>query len=412
MIESTTDILVLEAFERVVGSICPIPSTISSKTKFPKFPVDVLTNLIDLTISRFQKQPTLLELPLGTFIVGDIHGNIHDLLRILGHIGDFFSQKILFLGDYIDRGKFSIEVMTLLFALTVAYPDNVFLIRGNHEFSDVNEHYGFKDEINNLYNSYDLWYHFNEAFNYMPISAVIGDTNFCVHGGLSSKLSMTSQIASFERPIKNCENLLLMDLMWSDPSMETSTFKASTRGGGCFFGQQATLQFLQNNNFTRIIRAHQCCEKGVDSFFNGIGYTIFSTSNYELNNLAGYIRINQKNNVVIYHITPSKETSYSRENTIFEPVLGEVRIPTISTGRSIRPDGVSHQNSLEKVSMKEFRASTGRSTPYMRVPLSRVALSQRAVTMKPKKMQVIRPNMTKRLGTSSLGVKKPIFPLI
>ena len=328
--EAAVDELILDAFTTVSGGICPIPSTIGSKTKFPKFPSNVLMKLVDLAKIRFKRQEVLIKLPLGTYIVGDLHGNIHDLLRILGSVGDFFSQKFLFLGDYVDRGQFSIEVITLLFALTVAYPENVFLIRGNHEFSDVNGYYGFKDEVINEYSDKALWKQFNEAFNYMPICAIVGETNLCIHGGLSSKLSMTAQIASFQRPITNCENVLLMDLMWSDPSCDTQSFIASSRGGGCNFGQQVTSTFLKNNNFTRLIRAHQCVLDGIGSFFGGLGLTVFSSSNYERNNVAAFIRINMKNNVIVHKLEPLNEV-IERSNTVFVPVLNDIQQTSISS---------------------------------------------------------------------------------
>lgn len=353
---STADILILEAFDKVLGTIFPNPAHVDINLSFPKFPYDVVSSLIELATTRFRKQSTLINLPLGTYIVGDIHGNIHDLLRILGSIGDFTRPnskstdnrlpqtsnslenteidlskstnptKILFLGDYVDRGEYSIESIILLFALTVAYPDNVFLLRGNHEFMETNEYYGFKAEIENEYGKdSDLYYQFNMAFNYLPITAIVGETNFCVHGGLSSKLSMISQIESFQRPLNNCQNLLLMDLMWSDPTDETLTFKASNRGGGCFFGQQATEAFLRSNNFTRLFRAHQCCQQGVDTFFNKLGYTVFSTSNYEFNNLAGYVKVNLKNKVVVFTV-PITNDKHNRARTTFVPVLDEVRM--------------------------------------------------------------------------------------
>lgn len=349
---STANILVLEAFDKVTGSIFLDPSTISNSISFPKFPPDVLLTLIDLALTRFQKQPSVIDVPLGTYVIGDIHGNVHDLLRILGTIGDFLPKKnlqeknstdllssdenenmpdknqtkLLFLGNYIDQGQFSLEVITLLFALTVTYPDNFYLLRGNHEFKEVNEQYGFKSEIISEYGrKNDICDRFNKAFSYMPLAAVVGNSNICIHGGLSSKLSMISQVQSIQRPLRNCENIMVNDLMWSNPSTDTMTFKASYDGKGCFFGQQSTSLFLKNNQFIRLIRGHQEIANGVQSFFKGLVFTIYSCSNPEYQTTVGFIRISLKNKVLVYNLPQSTET-YDRSKTIFQPVLDEVQM--------------------------------------------------------------------------------------
>lgn len=354
---STADILVLEAFEKVVGSLFPSPSAVTSSISFPKFPPDVLSTLIDLAMTRFQNQSTVIEIPLGTYIIGDIHGNIHDLLRILGTIGDFLPRqsnvrdqsinsdvlltsdgnlidnseiqnqtKLLFLGNYIGQGQFSLEVITLLFALTVAYPNNFYLIRGCDEFKDTNEQSGFKSELVSEYGrKNDIYDRLNKAFSYLPLAAIVGGSTICIHGGLSSKLSMTSQIQSIQRPLKNCENILVSDLLWSNPSTDTMTYKASYDGKGCFFGQQSTSLFLKNNRYIRIIRGHQCNADGVQPFFNGLGFTVFSSSNSDSNCLIGFIRINLKNKVIIYRLPQSTE-KYDRSKTVFQSILDEVQM--------------------------------------------------------------------------------------
>lgn len=132
----------------------------------------------------------------------DLHGNIRDLIRILKSISFLESDlKILFLGDYVDKGNFSLEVITLLFSLFLQFPERIFLLRGNHEFSNVNVEYGFKDELYKQYKNDRLWEKFNSVFNWLPIAALIGNKIICFHGGISPQLKNIDQIRSIERPI-------------------------------------------------------------------------------------------------------------------------------------------------------------------------------------------------------------------
>ena len=94
----------------------------------------------------FSKEDIILDLDGDVIVAGDIHGSLHDLLRIINY-NNVNHNKIVFLGDYVDRGNFSLECITLLFALKVLFPKNYYLIRGNHEFDSICSQYGFKEEI-------------------------------------------------------------------------------------------------------------------------------------------------------------------------------------------------------------------------------------------------------------------------
>lgn len=118
----------------------------------PSFDENLLINLCSEARSVFEQENIILEIDDDTIVVGDIHGSFHDLLRILNYIQSD-NSKILFLGDYVDRGSFSIECITILFALKVSFPDKYFLLRGNHEFDAMCSHYGFKKEILNYHKS-------------------------------------------------------------------------------------------------------------------------------------------------------------------------------------------------------------------------------------------------------------------
>ena len=146
-------------------------------------------------------------------IEGDTHGQFYDLLRAFEYGGFPPEANYLFLGDYVDRGKQSIEVAVCILAYKIKYPENFFCLRGNHECAGINRIYGFYDECKRRY-SVKLWKQFSDVFNCLPASAVIDDKIFCVHGGLSPELSSLEQIANIARPTDIPETGILCDLIW------------------------------------------------------------------------------------------------------------------------------------------------------------------------------------------------------
>ena len=118
-------------------------------------------------------------------VVGDIHGQFHDLLEMFKMGGYAPDTNYLFLGDYVDRGYYSVETVTLVVALKVRYPDRVTIIRGNHESRQITQVYGFYDECMRKYGHAGIWKAFTDLFDYMPLTAVIENQIFCPHGGLS-----------------------------------------------------------------------------------------------------------------------------------------------------------------------------------------------------------------------------------
>jgi serine/threonine-protein phosphatase PP1 catalytic subunit len=157
-----------------------------------------------------------LSVPAPLNIVGDIHGQFTDLLQFLKKGGDPSRHRYLFLGDYVDRGPHSVEVMTILLCLKNLYPETVFLLRSNHETRDVSLLYGFYDECKARY-SEDLWNQFNEVFQFLPLAAVVADRIFCVHGGISRELRSVADIQRLGRPLNVPEFGLIVDLLWTDP---------------------------------------------------------------------------------------------------------------------------------------------------------------------------------------------------
>lgn len=227
----------------------------------------------------FLSQPTLLKLQSPIKIVGDIHGQFNDLLRIFKLSGLPNETNYLFLGDYIDRGKQSLETILLLFCYKLKYKDNFFMLRGNHESANITKMYGFYDECKRRKSS-KIWKNFIDVFNCLPIAAIIQDKIFCVHGGISPDLSNLKQINNIVRPTDIPDEGLVTDLLWSDPHPSISDWSDNDRGVSYTFSKQNVLDFCNKFKFDLIIRGHMVVEDGYEFFAKKKLVTIFSAPNY------------------------------------------------------------------------------------------------------------------------------------
>ncbi|XP_054788450.1 serine/threonine-protein phosphatase PP1 isozyme 9 [Prosopis cineraria] len=227
----------------------------------------------------FLSQPILLELHAPIHIGGDIHGQYQDLLRLFEYGGYPPSANYLFLGDYVDRGKQSLETICLLLAYKIRYPNKIYLLRGNHEDAKINRIYGFYDECKRRFNV-RLWKIFSDCFNCLPIAALIDDKILCMHGGLSPELKNLDQIREISRPTDVPDNGLLCDLLWSDPDTRIEGWAESDRGISSNFGADAVTMFLDENDLDLICRGHQVVEDGYLFFAKRRLVTIFSAPNY------------------------------------------------------------------------------------------------------------------------------------
>ncbi len=224
-------------------------------------------------------QPMLLELEAPIKICGDVHGQYLDLIRIFEFGGFPPDSNYLFLGDYVDRGKNSIETICLLLAFKIRFPENFFLLRGNHECSSINKVYGFYDECKRRY-SIKLWKTFSDLFNVFPVCAVIDEKIICMHGGLSPELASLEQIHSIVRPVEVPDFGVLCDLLWADPEKDATDWEQNERGVSFVFGPDIVAKFLQSKDLDLICRAHQVVEEGYEFFAKKQLVTIFSAPNY------------------------------------------------------------------------------------------------------------------------------------
>lgn len=242
----------------------------------------------------FMSQPILLELEAPLKVCGDVHGQYYDLLRLFEYGGFPPDSRYLFLGDYVDRGKQSLETICLLLAYKVKYPENFYLLRGNHECSSINRIYGFYDECKRRYNI-KLWKTFTDCFNCLPIAAIVEDRILCMHGGLSPELNNMEQIRSIMRPMDVPEAGLVCDLLWSDPDKDVQGWGENERGVSFTFGSDVVGGFLKRQELDLICRAHQVVEDGYEFFAKRQLVTLFSAPNYcgEFDNAAALMSIDE-----------------------------------------------------------------------------------------------------------------------
>jgi len=244
-------------------------------------------------------ESNLTEVAAPVHIIGDIHGQYGDLYRHFDNIGfphETDEYNYMFLGDYVDRGKFSIETICLLLTYKVMFPRRIHLLRGNHESANINRIYGFYDECKRRFNI-KLWKTFTDCFNCFPIAGIACGQVFCVHGGLSPNLSSLDQIRNMERPMDIPDHGLASDLMWSDPDEDIVGWGENDRGVSFTFGGDVVLKFLEENNLSLICRAHQVVEDGYQFFQRRKLVTLFSAPNYcgEFDNAGGVLSIDERN---------------------------------------------------------------------------------------------------------------------
>lgn len=183
------------------------------------------------------------------------------------------------MGDYVDRGYYSVETVTALVCLKVRYPHRVTILRGNHESRQITQVYGFYDECLRKYGNANVWKFFTDMFDYLPLTALVEVSIFCLHGGLSPSIETLDQIRELDRVQEVPHEGPMCDLLWSDPD-DRCGWGISPRGAGYTFGQDISEQFNSVNSVTLIARAHQLVMEGYNWCHERHVVTIFSAPNY------------------------------------------------------------------------------------------------------------------------------------
>ncbi|CAM9378239.1 unnamed protein product [Phaeothamnion confervicola] len=250
-------------------------------------------------------------------ICGDIHGQFYDLVELFKVGGDCPDKNYLFLGDFVDRGYYSVETFLLLLALKVRYPDRITLIRGNHESRQITQVYGFYDECLRKYGSVNVWRYCTEIFDYLSLSAIIDGKIFCVHGGLSPSINTLDQIRVLDRKQEVPHDGAMCDLLWSDPE-EIDGWGLSPRGAGYLFGGDVVDKFNETNGLSLIARAHQLVMEGYRGMFKGSLVTVWSAPNYcyRCGNVAAILELdeNLQQSFKIFEAAPQDARGVPQKN--------------------------------------------------------------------------------------------------
>jgi protein phosphatase len=273
--------IALDTFLTAMSSDVVKYATHRIQLNLPILDAPVLAALFKEVQAIFKAEPVLLEVESPCIIVGDLHGQMLDLMRILTTFGLPSRQRYVFLGDLVDRGEFSIETLVIVLLLKVLWPTNVFLIRGNHEFGFLCAQFGYMMQMFEAFGDLILYQASVQMFGYIPFAARIDHVILCVHGGIGPQLTNIKVISTIFRPVDNFGEEPVDSLVWSDPADEVDEFEASSsRGTGYLFGTTAARRFMADSGLKVIIRGHECVNDGYKWHFENEVLTVFSASNY------------------------------------------------------------------------------------------------------------------------------------
>ena len=301
-----------------------------------------------------EKDHSLIRIRSPCKVFGNIHGVYDDLMRYFesfgnpsddNQMGDINVMQYIFLGDFCDRGLYSLEVILLLFALKIKYPDFIYLIRGHHEDKTINEKYGLGDEcherlLDEIQNPLSIFSNLNKAFDYLPFGVLVDDNILLIHGGIGSSINTLDDIESIKRPISvehnvtSTSQLHIIDLLWSEYSdnidnIEVNNERDKNKNGFIVkYGKDRLNKFLNDNKINLLITAHQYVKEGFTTFNNDRLLTVFSATNYmdKYNNIGGMItiakkRANKRMNIIpkLINLNNEKKNMY-RNNRSPSPI--------------------------------------------------------------------------------------------
>ena len=301
-----------------------------------------------------EKDHSLIRIRSPCKVFGNIYGVYDDLMRYFesfgnpsddNQMGDINVMQYIFLGDFCDRGLYSLEVILLLFALKIKYPDFIYLIRGHHEDININEKYGLGEEcherlLDDIKNPLSIFSNINKAFDCLPFGVLVDNNILLIHGGIGSSINSLEDIENIKRPINiehnvtNTSQLNIIDLLWSEYSdnidnIEVNNERDKNKNGFIVkYGKERLNKFLVDNKINLIITAHQFVKDGFTTFNNDRLLTVFSATNYmdKYHNIGGMITIakkmaNKRMNIIpkLININNEKKNMY-RNNRSPSPI--------------------------------------------------------------------------------------------
>lgn len=243
-------------------------------------PENELKQLCDKVCEILIEEGNVQTLPTPTTVAGDIHGQFYDLEELFRTGGFPPDTRYVFMGDFVDRGYYSLETFTRLLTLKAKFPDRIVLLRGNHETRQITQVYGFYDECQNKYGNANAWRYCCKVFDLLSVAALIDGKILCVHGGLSPDVTTLDHIRTIDRNKEIPHEGAFCDLVWSDPD-DVDTWSISPRGAGYLFGAKVTSEFTKINKLELICRAHQLVQEGYKYMFPDENLvTVWSAPNY------------------------------------------------------------------------------------------------------------------------------------
>ena len=292
-----------------------------------------------------EKDHSLIRLRSPCKIFGNIHGVYTDLMRYFesfgnpsddNQMGDINVMQYIFLGDFCDRGLYSLEVILLLFALKVKYPDFIYLIRGHHEDKFINEKYGLGDEckdrlLDDIKNPLSIFANINKAFDYLPFGVLVDNNILMVHGGIGSSINTLDDIENIKRPVSvehnvnNKDELHIIDLLWSEydediDNIEINSERDKNKNGFIVkYGKERLNNFLNENKIDLLITAHQFVKEGITTYNNDKLLTVFSATNYmdKYKNIGGMLNITKKRANKGMNIIPKLITTNTENKNLY-----------------------------------------------------------------------------------------------
>ncbi|KAF8011149.1 hypothetical protein BT93_J1692 [Corymbia citriodora subsp. variegata] len=286
----------------------------SAQEQFPLTEAEI-SQLCLASCDIFLRQSNLLELEGHLKILGDIHGHYSDLLRFF-ELGGFPPHaNYVFLGNYVDHGEQSLETICLLLAYKIKFPENFFLLRGNHECASMNRKYGFYDECK-CRMTVSVWKKFIDCFKCLPVAALIENNILCMHGGISPKLTNLNQIRGLPRPSEVPYRGLLHDLLWSDPGKDVKGWEMLERGALYTFGPDSLSKFLKKHDLHLLCRGHKVVGDGYEFFADRQLVTIFSATNFcgVWDNSGAMMNVDESLSCSFEVLKPADKTANSSDN--------------------------------------------------------------------------------------------------
>lgn len=281
-------------------SLVENPDTVSELTEAD------ITELISHVRSIVENEDSLITVSKGDILaVGDTHGDFEATTYIVNMWKDEGIESLVFLGDYVDRGRQQLENINFLLALKLLHPRKVFILRGNHETPSVNSYYGFSsmcahafgEKARRMYNEYNILFsYFSPAFLYKSM--------LLLHGGIPQGLQTLDEINALPKGDLDADNVILGQILWNDPSEYRTGFVPNwERGIHYTFGEDVFSEFLQTHKLTMVLRAHEVFLEGYKYFFDQTLLSIFSSPNYRMGNKAKVAHISEDGEVTLRDVS-------------------------------------------------------------------------------------------------------------